>query len=411
MSVSQTVRFAAPNYADINNPTNILSELKPSRILTGLIAPSPNIGSLFDYYIDTVTGNFYYKFAGVWSLIYNFTTAPGSGVTDLNNLGTGQQIYVPPLDGTVADLRSLVSSSGKITLVSEPNDINFGVNIDNTDVGLGLVQNIRNNYASATNPSPNNDSTEDYSVGSLWWNYFSQSLFICRTNAVGSAQWIQINVAASGFLTNCANLGLIGPFSNITGSTANFRGFTSPDNSITITQSGNNINFIGVPPSGIFKDLGSFAFTSTTTTTLPTSGSNFNVNSTWAISPTTGFVRPTGAFFITGSSPFLFITRGTPSSSIGGTNFYLVNYSLNVLATSALSPIQITLFWTRTGNVTLGDNITNTLLDSAVPGNIVGSFLISSFDTSAFSIKLEAISNRSNTNLTVNTCYCQITQI
>ncbi len=416
MTTSQTVRFAPTNLLNFNNPTNLTLDVKPSRILVAAGAPAPTTGSLLDYYIDSATGNFYFKDAsGVWNLIYNFSVAPGTGITDLNNLGTGAQIYVPPIIGDIADLRSLVSSTGKITFVQEPNDINFGVNLNKSDVQLPLVQNILNNYTAGSDPTVNNDSLQNYSIGSLWWNESTGNLFIAQSVAVGAAVWIHINIAASGFLTNGNNLGLIGPFANVTGTIANFRGFISSDNSIAIAQAGNNINF-GVSPSnvpGIFKDLSSWGFIGPATTPLTVSNTVFPLQAPWIVSPSL-FLRPVvSGWGVTGSTPFFNITRLAPTSSLAGTNYYLVTYSFIVSVTGALGTPLISLNWNSTGNCQVGNSVSQVSIapTGLVRDTLAGSFLVASFDNAAFSLFVEIQSSIAVVAVTVQYAACTITQI
>src|ERR1700685_279466 len=113
---SQTCRTAPTDPRNFNNPTNLTLDIKGAfRILVDTGPPLSTTGSFFDYYIDSATSNFYEKGDdGVWRLIYNFSTTPGTGVTTLANLGAGAFLFVPPVIGGVANLRSLVSNTGKI---------------------------------------------------------------------------------------------------------------------------------------------------------------------------------------------------------------------------------------------------------------------------------------------------------
>ena len=284
MSASQIVRIAPPNPANFNNPTNLTLDVKPSRILIGIGAPNSTDGSLFDYFIASDTGNLYMKdAAGIWEgPIYNFSTSPGSGLTDLTNLGAGAFIYAPPPIAGIASLKSLVSTTGKITFLSEPNDISLGVNLNSSDVGLPLVQNIRNNYNATVDPNNLNDSTQNYSIGSLWWNDTGARLFICQSNTIGSAVWTLINVTASGFITNLNNVGGgFQIFQGLSGTVANLRTITSSDASITITQAPNVIDFTLQPKPR--NDFAVFGFTNNLSTQLPAGNVEVPLNQPWAL--------------------------------------------------------------------------------------------------------------------------------
>jgi hypothetical protein len=52
---------------------------------------------------------------------------------------------------------------------------------------------IKNNFESTTYPRPTDDTSEGYSVGSMWINTNTKILYICMDSAVGSAVWIPIS--------------------------------------------------------------------------------------------------------------------------------------------------------------------------------------------------------------------------
>lgn len=71
-------------------------------------------------------------------------------------------------------------------------------NIDKTDVGLTLVQNIKNNYVATTDPGVSNDASDDYSVGSIWLNTTGDgSCWICMDSTNGSAIWKDVSSSSS----------------------------------------------------------------------------------------------------------------------------------------------------------------------------------------------------------------------
>lgn len=346
MSGSQLVRTAPRNNLNYNNPTNLLLDVKPSRILTGVVAPLLTDGSLLDYYIDTVTGNFYSKDSdGIWNLIYNFGTMIGTGVTDLNNLGSGAEIFTNVVAG-IANLRTLTSNTGKITFLTEPNDISLGVSLTNADVGLDLVRNILNEYNSLRNPNAGDDG-QNYSVGSFWWNESTGSLFFCQSSAHSAAVWIPINVAASGFLTNCANLGSGAPvFSNVTGTVANFRSIASSDTSVFVSTVGNNINL--QVPSAIPRDVATFGFASVNVTQLLVASQVYSLQQTWIYD--SGVSR--GTWSVTGTPPYLNITRPFASSN-NPPYYYNVSASLQYtsnLPDGGVTTSQVTFYFMPSGS-------------------------------------------------------------
>jgi hypothetical protein len=52
-----------------------------------------------------------------------------------------------------------------------------------------------------TAPTVNNDSSENYTEGSTWFDETTQSFYICSDATVGAAVWVQINSTESGIWT------------------------------------------------------------------------------------------------------------------------------------------------------------------------------------------------------------------
>lgn len=51
---------------------------------------------------------------------------------------------------------------------------------------------IKHNFEATTNPGISDDSSENYSVGSLWINTSTGAYFVCLDNTAGSADWNEI---------------------------------------------------------------------------------------------------------------------------------------------------------------------------------------------------------------------------
>lgn len=81
--------------------------------------------------------------------------------------------------------------------LSNVNDITYiwdGVNwIDTT--GATSIQNkyYAINDALSTNPSPSNDASQGYSVGSIWFNGLTNQLFMCTDSTNSTAIWLPIS--------------------------------------------------------------------------------------------------------------------------------------------------------------------------------------------------------------------------
>lgn len=48
------------------------------------------------------------------------------------------------------------------------------------------------NYSSLVDPTVNDDISDGYTVGSIWINQTTESVFICADNTAGAANWIEI---------------------------------------------------------------------------------------------------------------------------------------------------------------------------------------------------------------------------
>ena len=69
-------------------------------------------------------------------------------------------------------------------------------NVTKFQIGLGNVQNWKNNITSVA-PSVNNDNTEGYSIGSRWFDTTADREYICLDNSTGAAVWKDTTVISS----------------------------------------------------------------------------------------------------------------------------------------------------------------------------------------------------------------------
>lgn len=110
----------------------------------------------------------------------------------------GGRTYVHPLvdyditqEFDIDEIRKSVTlqnsiDSGYITLKNGSN------NADISDLGA-LQESLKHNYSAILNPDANDDSSQGYSVGSLWINTFTDSAFICVDPTTSSAVWKKIS--------------------------------------------------------------------------------------------------------------------------------------------------------------------------------------------------------------------------
>ena len=63
---------------------------------------------------------------------------------------------------------------------------------DGSTTNVSGASAIKNNYTATTNPGVNDDSTQDYEVGSSWVNNSTNTVFICADPAAGAAVWNEL---------------------------------------------------------------------------------------------------------------------------------------------------------------------------------------------------------------------------
>lgn len=65
-------------------------------------------------------------------------------------------------------------------------------NTTKAQVGLSNVENVKVNRWAITNPSPSNDDSEGYTVGSTWINLGTHQQYLCVDSGTGAAIWVEI---------------------------------------------------------------------------------------------------------------------------------------------------------------------------------------------------------------------------
>lgn len=121
--------------------------------------------------------------------------------------------------------------------------------LTSSDVGLGNVQNTLNNFSATTAPTVSNDSSQGYSIGSVWINTTTNLAYVCTNASVGAAIWV-----TSTGVTGASNVGSagVGFFKQESGSTLQFKNLAPASNKISVVDdTGNSDVDIDVVPGNI----------------------------------------------------------------------------------------------------------------------------------------------------------------
>jgi hypothetical protein len=250
-----------------------------------LVNATPSAG---DYYIVSVAGNT--NLSGItdwgvndWAISNGINWAKidnSQGVTDATSLGSGIAIFKQNLNAILQFL-SVTSVDGSVKLTGSSNTLDLGVQFDDSNtapnrvwssyktdqelaakepansniqahiadinnphnvtkaqLNLGFVQNTRVNYTATTDPGSSDDSTQSYSVGSMWINNTTKVFYICVDATAGAAVWKD-----EGEITDGQNTGSgAGIFKARSGSLLQFLSLLSGNGSLQITPSTDTID-------------------------------------------------------------------------------------------------------------------------------------------------------------------------
>lgn len=119
-------------------------------------------------------------------------------ITTASSVGSGTAVY-SGIVGTDLRIKSLKSTTGKITFASTSTEVDLGVGLTKADVGLNFVDNIRIGYETFSPPS-SADAAAGFVVGSLWSQVGAeQILYVCTDATVGAAVWSVVYDSATPF--------------------------------------------------------------------------------------------------------------------------------------------------------------------------------------------------------------------
>jgi len=153
-------------------------------------------------------------------------------------------------NGVAATPSVSANTAHRNTLVGNPH------NVLKSDVGLGLVLNIKHNVGGAAPPTLNDDTTQDYSVGSYWVVPSQSRAFMLTDATVGAAVWEEITPLAGTPLSdvffaydNVGNVNVTNAFTPIPWRTVVWNDtsrFTHVANSPDITVAGSEAVLLSV---------------------------------------------------------------------------------------------------------------------------------------------------------------------
>lgn len=75
------------------------------------------------------------------------------------------------------------------------------VTLDNADVGLDQVVNLKHNYNALSDPTANDDTTQGYQVGSRWKDTTNHHEFVCTDATTASAIWTRTTAKDTSHIT------------------------------------------------------------------------------------------------------------------------------------------------------------------------------------------------------------------
>lgn len=400
MSLDQDIRFRDRIPNDNFNVEGLFSFITPSRII--VIARDPLItdGQLFYYAINSVTGGFWFKSDLGWIAIYNFNVTPGTGLTDLSNVGTGTgQIYTGVISPAgIANLRTISSTGGTITISQNANTLNLEFN------------NVAGYITNTANLAGGNGQIANGKTGTIA-NFRTLTSTGGTVTITNDANTVNIEATSTaGFINNIVNLvaGAGELFSGpIVGSTANFRTLNSPNASILLSATAGTVD-LRVNPNLIFKDAASFSCPTVTSQLLSVVGTpiplplpfvfNGGLVSRGAWTAGVGIIERT--FATNAPAPYLYNVQcslefSSPTVSIA---YALIRFDLSAL----------------TGNITFAGNFTSSAtltLCGSFNGSYVGSVTINTLCTVSDNSPAQFGINATTTNVPSVTIVNRSTQV
>ena len=241
MSVyNNSIQYAARG--NDNNPLALQSYIKPGRILINNVNPLINTGELNDYYINSVSGDFFGPKSDVWgSPVYNFTTGSGgTGITTIENIGEGIGIF-KDIVGSTAHLKTLVSTGNQINITPDIpilNSITLSMSDAYKPVTLSKLGNFPLEVGLGSGTADPNGvlGSPDYNRGSLFVQVgTTDTIWVC--NDAAAKIWLDISGTGEG-VNDIENVGSgAGTYLDTVGGVARLKGLQGTTNQIEVSSS------------------------------------------------------------------------------------------------------------------------------------------------------------------------------
>ena len=120
-----------------------------------------------------------------------------SELSSKSNVGhTHTAANITNFDAEVGNHADVAANTAHRSLSNNPHSVT------KAQLGLGDVDNLKNNLAGVVAPTPTDDSAAGYSVGSLWINTATNRSYTCVKASVGAAVWRQTGIESHAFLAD-----------------------------------------------------------------------------------------------------------------------------------------------------------------------------------------------------------------
>ena len=160
-----------------------------------------NVGSnshaQIDSHLADVTKHRVINDAGVSSTQLWSAAKINAEVSSRSALGhTHSATDVTDLSSAIANHVEVAANTTHRSLTNNPHSIT------KAQIGLGEVDNLKNNLSGVVGPTPTDDSDAGYSVGSLWVDASGKRSYRCVDDSVGAAVWRQTGIESHAFLAD-----------------------------------------------------------------------------------------------------------------------------------------------------------------------------------------------------------------